>query len=140
MERLYKSGLRGSDGRTPLDGEITVTDGTELDIAVTKRDGNTENRKLTVRTSADAETKAIIDRINKLPDADKLTPEDADTVTSVKEAYDKLTDKEKSQVTNADKLEALVQKLEDLKKERRKENGREAQRNWKRKWLPSPHR
>lgn len=115
--KTYKSGLRGSDGRTPVDGEITVTDGTELDIAVTKRDGNTENRKLTVRTSADAETKAIIDRIDKLPDADKLTPEDADTVTSVKEAYDKLSDKEKSQVTNADKLEALVKKLAELEKE-----------------------
>lgn len=118
--KTYKSGLRGSDGRTPVDGEITVTDGTELDIAITKRDGKTENRKLTVRTSADAETKAIIDRIDKLPDADKLTLEEADTVTSVKEAYDKLTDKEKSQVTNADKLEALVQKLEDLKKEEEK--------------------
>ena len=115
--KTYKSGLRGSDGRTPVDGEITVTDGTELDIAVTKRDGNTENRKLTVHTTADAETKAIINRIDNLPDADKLTPEDADTVTSVKEAYDKLSDKEKSQVTNADKLEALVKKLAELEKE-----------------------
>ena len=118
--KTYKSGLRGSDGRTPVDGEITVTDGTVLKIEVTKRDGTTENWTLTVRTSADAETKAIIDRIDKLPDADKLTLEEADTVTSVKEAYDKLTDKEKSQVTNADKLEALVQKLEDLKKEEEK--------------------
>lgn len=118
--KTYKSGLRGSDGRTPVDGEITVTDGTKLDIAVTKRDGNTENRKLTVRTSADAETKAIIDRIDKLPDADKLTLEEADTVTSVKEAYDKLTDKEKSQVTNADKLEKLVKKLAELEKEEEK--------------------
>ena len=118
--KTYKSGLRGSDGRTPVEGEIAVTDGTELDIAVTKRDGTTENRKLTVHTTADAETKAIINRIDNLPDADKLTLEDADTVTSVKEAYDKLTDKEKSQVTNADKLEALVQKLEDLKKEEEK--------------------
>lgn len=115
--KTYKSGLRGSDGRTPVDGEITVTDGTELDIAVTKRDGNTENRKLTVHTTADAETKAIINRIDNLPDADKLTPEDANTVTSVKEAYDKLSDKEKSQVTNADKLEALVKKLAELEKE-----------------------
>ena len=118
--KTYQSGLRGADGRTPVDGEITVTDGTELDIAVTKRDGNTENRKLTVRTSADAETKAIIDRIDKLPDADKLTLEEADTVTSVKEAYDKLTDKEKSQVTNADKLEKLVKKLAELEKEEEK--------------------
>ena len=118
--KSYKSGIRGADGWTPVDGEITVTDGTELDIAVTKRDGKTEIWKLTVHTTADAETKAIIDRIDKLPDADKLTLEDADTVTSVKEAYDKLTDKEKSQVTNADKLEALVQKLEDLKKEEEK--------------------
>ena len=52
-----------------------------------------------MHTTADAETKAIINRIDNLPDADKLTLEDADTVTSVKEAYDKLTDKEKSQVT-----------------------------------------
>lgn len=118
--KTYKSGIRGADGWTPVDGEITVTDGTELDIAVTKRDGKTEIWKLTVHTTADAETKAIIDRIDKLPDADKLTLEEADTVTSVKEAYDKLTDKEKSQVTNADKLEALVQKLEDLKKEEEK--------------------
>ena len=41
--KTYKSGLRGSDGRTPVDGEITVTDGTELDIAVTKRDGKNRN-------------------------------------------------------------------------------------------------
>ena len=52
-----------------------------------------------------------------MPDADKLTLADADTVTSVKEAYDKLSDKEKSQVTNADKLEALVKKLAELEKE-----------------------
>ena len=137
--KTYKSGLRGSDGRTPVDGEITVTDGTELDIAITKRDGKTENRKLTVRTSADAETKAIIDRIDKLPDADKLTLEEADTVTSVKEAYDKLTDKEKSQVTNADKLEKLVKKLAELEKEEERNSKRSAA-HWKRKWLPSPHR
>ena len=35
----------------------------------------------------------------------------------MKEAYDKLSDKEKSQVTNADKLEALVKKLAELEKE-----------------------
>ncbi|MBT9848820.1 hypothetical protein GPK96_19585, partial [Blautia sp. MCC289] len=118
--KTYKSGIRGADGWTPVSGEITVTDGTELDITVTKRDGKTENRKLTVHTTADAETKAIINRIDNLPDADKLTPEDADTVTSVKEAYDKLTDKEKSQVTNADKLEELVKKLAELEKEEEK--------------------
>lgn len=118
--KMYKSGIRGADGCTPVSGEIAVKDGTVLEIKVTKQNGTTENWTLTVRTSADAETKAIIDRIDKLPDADKLTLEEADTVTSVKEAYDKLTDKEKSQVTNADKLEALVQKLEDLKKEEEK--------------------
>lgn len=118
--KTYKSGLRGADGWTPVSGEIAVKDGTVLEIEVTKQNGTTENRKLTVRTSADAETKAIIDRIDKLPDADKLTPEDADTVTSVKEAYDKLTDKEKSQVTNAGKLEELVKKLAELEKEEEK--------------------
>lgn len=92
-----------------------------------------------MHTTADAETKAIINRIDNLPDADKLTLEEADTVTSVKEAYDKLTDKEKSQVTNADKLEALVQKLEDLKKKKKRKWKRSAA-HWKRKWLPSPHR
>ena len=38
----------------------------------------------------------------------------------MKEAYDKLTDKEKSQVTNADKLEKLVKKLAELEKEEEK--------------------
>lgn len=115
--KKYQSGIRGADGWTPVSGEIAVKDGTKLEITVTKQDGTTENRTLTVRTSADAETKAIIDRIDTLPDADKLTLADADTVTSVKEAYDKLSDKEKSQVTNADKLEALVKKLAELEKE-----------------------
>lgn len=118
--KTYKSGIRGADGWTPVSGEIAVRDGTVLDITVTKQDGSTESRTLTVRTSADAETKAIIDRIDKLPDADKLTLEDADEVTSVKEAYDKLTDKEKSQVTNADKLEELVKKLKELETEEEK--------------------
>lgn len=115
--KKYQSGIRGADGWTPVSGEIAVKDGTKLEITVTKQDGTTENRTLTVRTSADAETKAIIDRIDTLPDADKLTLADADTVTSVKEAYDKLSEKEKSQVTNADKLEALVKKLAELEKE-----------------------
>ncbi|WP_455952831.1 prenyltransferase/squalene oxidase repeat-containing protein [Blautia sp.] len=118
--KTYKSGIRGADGWTPVSGEIAVKDGTRLEITVTKQDGTTENRTLTVRTSADAETKAIINRIDKLPDADKLTLEDADEVTSVKEAYDKLTDKEKSQVTNADKLEELVKKLKELETEEEK--------------------
>lgn len=118
--KTYKSGIRGANGYTPVSGEIAVKDGTVLETEVTKRDGTKENRKLTVRTSADAETKAIIDRIDKLPDADKLTLEEADTVTSVKEAYDKLTDKEKSQVTNAGKLEELVKKLAELEKEEEK--------------------
>lgn len=118
--KTYQSGIRGADGWTPVSGEIAVKDGTRLEITVTKQDGTTENRTLTVRTSTDAETKAIINRIDKLPDADKLTLEDADEVTSVKEAYDKLTDKEKSQVTNADKLEELVKKLKELETEEEK--------------------
>ena len=118
--KTYQSGIRGADGWTPVSGEIAVKDGTRLEIIVTKQDGTTENRTLTVRTSADAETKAIINRIDKLPDADKLTLEDADEVTSVKEAYDKLTDKEKSQVTNADKLQELVKKLKELETEEEK--------------------
>ena len=118
--KTWKSGIRRAGGTTPVDGEIPVADGTVLDITVTKRDGSEENRKLTVRTSADAETKSVIDRIGALPDAGSLTLEDADAVTSVKEDYDKLDDREKSQVTNADKLTQLVKKLEELKKEEEK--------------------
>lgn len=67
-EQSWKTGIRGADGYTPVNGAIPVADGTALHIAVTKQDGNTENWTLTVHTSADAETKAVMDRIDALPD------------------------------------------------------------------------
>lgn len=120
-EQSWKTGIRGADGYTPVDGEIPVADGTVLNIAVTKQDGSTENWKLTVHTSADAETKAVMDRIDALPDVGVLTLDDKATVLSVREAYNKLTDAEKAQVTNADKLAELEAQLTKLEAAAEKE-------------------
>lgn len=117
----WKTGIRGADGYTPVKGAIPVADGTVLNIAVTKQDGSTENWKLTVHTSADAETKSVIDRIDALPDVGVLTLDDKATVLSVREAYDKLTDAEKTQVTNADKLKELEAQLTKLEAAAEKE-------------------
>ena len=120
-EQSWKTGIRGADGYTPVDGEIPVADGTVLNIAVTKQDGSTENWTLTVHTSADAETKAVMDRIDALPDVGVLTLDDKDTVRSVREAYEKLKDAEKAQVTNADKLAELEARLKELEAAAEKE-------------------
>ena len=117
----WKTGIRGADGYTPVNGAIPVADGTALHIAVTKQDGNTENWTLTVHTSADAETKAVMDRIDALPDVGVLTLDDKDTVLSVREAYNKLTDAEKAQVTNAAKLAELEAQLTKLEAAAEKE-------------------
>ncbi len=120
-EQSWKTGIRGADGYTPVDGEIPVADGTVLNIAVTKQDGSTENWTLTVHTSADAETKAVMDRIDALPDVGVLTLDDKDTVRSVREAYEKLKDAEKAQVTNVDKLAELEARLKELEAAAEKE-------------------
>ena len=120
-EQSWKTGIRGADGYTPVNGAIPVADGTALHIAVTKQDGSTENWTLTVHTSADAETKAVMDRIDALPDVGVLTLDDKDTVLSVREAYNKLTDAEKAQVTNADKLAELEAQLTKLEAAAEKE-------------------
>lgn len=120
-EQSWKTGIRGADGYTPVNGAIPVADGTALHIAVTKQDGNTENWTLTVHTSADAETKAVMDRIDALPDVGVLTLDDKDTVLSVREAYNKLTDAEKAQVTNAAKLAELEAQLTKLEAAAEKE-------------------
>lgn len=117
----WKTGIRGADGYTPVNGAIPVADGTVLRIAVTKQDGSTENWTLTVHTSADAETKAVMDRIDALPDVGVLTLDDKATVLSVREAYNKLTDAEKAQVTNADKLAELEAQLTKLEAAAEKE-------------------
>lgn len=117
----WKTGIRGADGYTPVNGAIPVADGTALHIAVTKQDGSTENWTLTVHTSADAETKAVMDRIDALPDVGVLTLDDKATVLSVREAYNKLTDAEKAQVTNADKLAELEAQLTKLEAAAEKE-------------------
>ena len=117
----WKTGIRGADGYTPVKGAITVADGTVMNIAVTKQDGSTESWTLTVHTSADAETKAVMDRIDALPDVGVLTLDDKATVLSVREAYNKLTDAEKAQVTNADKLAELEAQLTKLEAAAEKE-------------------
>lgn len=120
-EQSWKTGIRGADGYTPVDGAIPVADGTVMNIAVTKQDGSTENWTLTIHTSADAETKAVIDRIDALPDVGVLTLDDKDTVLSVREAYNKLTNTEKAQVTNADRLAELEARLTELEAAAEKE-------------------
>ena len=120
-EQSWKTGIRGADGYTPVNGAIPVADGTVLRIAVTKQDGSTENWTLTVHTSADAETKAVMDRIDALPDVGVLTLDDKATVLSVREAYNKLKDAEKAQVTNADKLAELEAQLTKLEAAAEKE-------------------
>lgn len=117
----WKTGIRGADGYTPVNGAIPVADGTVLRIAVTKQDGSTESWTLTVHTSADAETKAVMDRIDALPDVSVLTLDDKATVLSVREAYNKLTDAEKAQVTNANKLAELEAQLTKLEAAAEKE-------------------
>ena len=117
----WKSGIRGADGYTPVDGEIPVTEGTEVHIAVTRQNGSTESWTLTVHTSADAEAKAVMERIGALPGTDALTLNDKASVQSVKEAYEKLTDAEKEQVTNANKLSDLEARLAELEEAAAKE-------------------
>lgn len=117
----WKSGIRGADGYTPVDGEIPVTEGTEVHIAVTRQNGDTESWTLTVHTSADAEAKAVMERIGALPGTDALTLNDKASVQSVKEAYEKLTDAEKEQVTNANKLSDLEARLAELEEAAAKE-------------------
>ncbi len=117
----WKTGIRGADGYTPVNGAIPVADGTVMNIAVTKQDGSTENWTLTVHTSADAETKAVVDRIDALPDVGVLTLDDKATVLSVKEAYNKLRDAEKAQVTNATRLTELEKRLTELEAAAEKE-------------------
>lgn len=120
-EQSWKTDIRGADGYTPVNGAIPVEDGTVLNIAVTKQDGSTESWTLTVHTSADAETKAVMDRIDALPDVGVLTLDDKATVVSVREAYDKLTDAEKAQVTNVNKLKELEVQLTKLEAAAEKE-------------------
>lgn len=120
-EQSWKTGIRGADGYTPVKGAIPVADGTVLNIAVTKQDGSTESWTLTVHTSADAETKSVMDRIDALPDVGVLTLDNKDDVLSVREAYEKLNDAEKAQVTNVNKLEQLEARLTELEAAAEKE-------------------
>ena len=50
------------------------------------------------------EVKAVIDLIDKLPAADKLTAKDVDAVKSAREAYDMLDSNQLAKVTNYEKL------------------------------------
>lgn len=45
-EQSWKTGIRGADGYTPVNGAIPVADGTVLHIAVTKQDG--QHRELDI--------------------------------------------------------------------------------------------
>ena len=59
----------------------------------------------------DKETQAMIDKIDALPEADKLTSADAEAVRAARAAYDALTAAQQQAVTNYDKLLAAEKAL-----------------------------
>ena len=68
----------------------------------------------------DAAVDAVIDMINALPAADKVTLADKDAIAKASEAYDALTDAQKEKVGSIDaltKAEAQIKALEDAAKD-----------------------
>ena len=97
-----------------MEGTIPVADGTVLQITVYRQNGTEENWTLTVQTDTAAEARAVIRQIDSLPDAADLTLEDADAVKTARTAFEALSEEEKSQVTNIDRLEELEARLAEL--------------------------
>lgn len=57
----------------------------------------------------------VIDLINKLPNVEDITLNDEIAVKNAMERYNDLSEEDKAGVTNIDKLNSAVQKIEDLK-------------------------
>ena len=77
-----------------------------------------ENKLIELKKAKDNQDKAnvVIELINKLPAADELTLEGEDKVKEARTSYEALSEEVKALVTNLDKLEALENKLIELKK------------------------
>lgn len=67
--------------------------------------------RFTSAATPDKETQAMIDKIDALPEADKLTSADAEAVRAARAAYDALTAAQQQAVTNYDKLLAAEKAL-----------------------------
>lgn len=67
--------------------------------------------RFTSAATPDKETQAVIDKIDALPEADKLTSADAEAVRAARAAYDALTAAQQQAVTNYDKLLAAEKAL-----------------------------
>lgn len=61
------------------------------------------------------QAQTIIDAINALPKVEELTLDHTESVNSVKESYNKLSNDVKQLVTNYNTLETLINKLKELK-------------------------
>lgn len=120
-EHTYSSSWRRQDGSTPVDGSIPVSDGMVLDLSVNRRDGSTENWKLTIKLEEDADLKAVIDLIDAIPDISGLMLSDETTVQNAKQAYDLLAEEKKPSVTNLNKLQDALKRIEALKAEQESE-------------------
>ena len=77
-----------------------------------------ENKLIELRKAKDNQDKAnvVIELINKLPAADELTLEGEDKVKEARTSYEALSEEVKALVTNLSKIEALENKLIELKK------------------------
>ena len=67
-----------------------------------------DNVVANVETKEDAAVKAVIDAIAALPEADAVVAADRYAIFEAEDAYNALTDAQKAEVTNADKLTAVV--------------------------------
>ena len=77
-----------------------------------------ENKLIELKKAKDNQDKAnvVIELINKLPAADELTLEGEDKVKEARTSYEALSEEVKALVTNLSKIEALENKLIELKK------------------------
>lgn len=57
----------------------------------------------------------VINAINNIPDVENITLNHEETIKNINDRYKALSDEEKAKVTNYNKLEAALQKIEDLK-------------------------
>lgn len=73
------------------------------------------------KDNSEAIVKEVIELIKNLPDVSLVKLTNESTITTVEKTYNSLTKEQKALVTNSDKLNAVVSKLAQLKKEQQNE-------------------
>lgn len=116
-KKTYYTSYRRQDGSIPVEGTVSVEDGSVIKIAVTRQDGTQETWNLTVKVGENAAVNAVIAQIEELPLPEDLALSDAAAVEAAKAAYDSLLPEEQNQVTNGEKLLSLLERLQVLDKE-----------------------